>query len=116
MQYIDEIAIERKSEQERLILIFSILDELCIKISDNKKLIKKIMKLNSFIVPRIYQEKLEGISSFSKRLIIKFELLNNMPEPIYKGKDLIKMGYKPSEKFKTILDTLYKMQLDGEIC
>jgi len=49
-------------------------------------------------------------------MIVKLEILNNMPKPLFMGKDLIEMGYKPSEKFKSILDTLYKMQLDGKIC
>jgi tRNA nucleotidyltransferase (CCA-adding enzyme) len=116
MQYIDEIAEEVKSEKEKLLLIFSILNTLFLKICDDKRLLKNIVKLNNFTVPRIFEKKLVGIHSFTKRLTLKLELLNNMPKPLYKGKDLIKMGYKPSEKFKTILDTLYKMQLNGEIC
>lgn len=116
LQYIDEIKDENLNPKDTLILIFTILDELFIKISDDKKLYKQIMCFKSFQVPRIFEKELEGIESFVKRLIIKVKMLNNMPKPLFMGKDLIEMGYKPSEKFKTILDTLYEMQLNGEIC
>ena len=38
-----------------------------------------------------------------------------MPEAFILGKDLIKLGYKPSEKFGKILDKLYQLQLGGVI-
>ena len=72
--------------------------------------------LQNFQVPRIFEEQLDKNDTQITYLIKKLKMLNNMPKPLYIGKDLIKMGYKPSEKFKTILDTLYKMQLNGEIC
>jgi tRNA nucleotidyltransferase (CCA-adding enzyme) len=116
LQYIDEIKDENLNQKDTLILIFFILDDLFIKISDDKKLYKQIVSLKNFTVPRIFEKRLIGIDSFIKQLIIKFQMLNNMPKPLFIGKDLIKMGYKPSEKFKTILDTLYKMQLNGAVC
>ena len=99
-----------------MILIFSILDKLFLKISNDKKLLKKIQTLQNFQVPRIYENKLDKKDTYIITLIKKLYMLKNMPKTLYLGKDLIKMGYKPSEKFKSILDTLYKMQLNGEIC
>jgi len=113
---IDEIIQNDLDSTDTLILIFSILDELFLKISKDKKLLKKIQILQKFQVPRIFEEQLDKNDSYITYLIKKLNMLNNMPKPLYIGKDLIKMGYKPSEKFKTILDTLYKMQLNGEIC
>jgi len=37
------------------------------------------------------------------------------PEPILMGRHLIEMGLEPSPEFKTILDTVFEMQLDGHI-
>ena len=114
--HIDKIVENNISNQDKLILIFSILDKLFLKISDDKKLLKKIKNLQIFEVPRIYEKKIDKKDTFITQLIKKLTMLNNMPKPLYMGKDLLSMGYKPSEKFKTILDTLYKMQLNGEIC
>ena len=113
---IDEIILNDLNTTDRLILIFSILDKLFLKISNDKKLLKKIQSLQNFQVPRIFNKKLDKNDTYIITLIKKLNMLNNMPKPLYIGKDLIKMGYIPSEKFKTILDTLYKMQLNGEIC
>jgi len=113
---IDEIIQNDLNNTDTLILIFSILDKLFLKISNDKKLLKKIQALQNFQVPRIFEKKLDKKDTYIIHLIKKLNMLNNMPKPLYLGKDLIKMGYKPSEKFKTILDTLYKMQLNGEIC
>ncbi len=37
------------------------------------------------------------------------------PEPILMGRHLIELGLKPSPKFGEILDSIYEMQLDGQI-
>lgn len=37
------------------------------------------------------------------------------PEPILMGRHLIEMGLKPGREFKTILDAVYEMQLDGKV-
>ena len=113
---IDEIVQNDLNNSDKLILIFSLLEQLLLKISNDKKLYKKIQTLQNFQVPRIFENKLNKNDTEVISLIKKLNMLNNMPKPLYIGKDLIKMGYKPSEKFKTILDTLYKMQLNGEIC
>lgn len=113
---IDEISQNDLNNKDTLILIFFILYTLFLKISDDKKLLKKIQSLQNFQVPRILEKNIVQNDSFIAILIKKLNMLNNMPKPLYIGKDLIKMGYKPSEKFKSILDTLYKMQLNGEIC
>ena len=116
MSYIDEIVQTNISNSDKLNLIFYLTEKLFLQISDDKKILKKITKLKNFRVPRIYEKQIDKKSTFVEQLIVKYQMLNNMPKPLFMGKDLIKMGYKPSEKFKTILDTLYKMQLDGEIC
>jgi len=113
---IDELCKITINDSEKLIIIFSILSTLFHKISSDKKLLKKIKNLQNFQVPRIYESNWNKNSTYVEQLIKKLNMLNNMPKPLYIGKDLLKMGYKPSEKFKTILDTLYKMQLNGEIC
>jgi len=116
MKFIDEIANENINSKYKLILIFSILDKLFLQISNDKKLHKKVEELKSFQIPFIFAKKFYGIESYTKQLVLKNDMLNNMPTAHYMGKDLIEMGYKPSEKFKRILDTLYKMQLNGAIC
>lgn len=40
---------------------------------------------------------------------------SSKPEPILKGRDLIKLGFKPGPIFKEILDYIYDAQLDGKI-
>ncbi len=37
------------------------------------------------------------------------------PEPILMGRHLIEIGLQPSPEFKRILDSVYEMQLDGEV-
>lgn len=37
------------------------------------------------------------------------------PEPILLGRHLIGLGLEPSRQFKTILDAVYEMQLDGKV-
>ena len=116
IEYIDQIVNEKISDDEKTVFIYFILFELFEKISDDKKIMKKIKQLKNFKTARIFTKELKNTNSFVKKLIIKNRILNDMPKPLFMGKDLIKLGYNPSEKFKTILDTLYKMQLNGEIC
>lgn len=113
---IDEVVLAKISDEKKLIIIFTILEKLFIKICDDKKLLKKINTLKTFKIPKIYEDKVEENSTYIQEQILKLQLLENMPKPLFMGKDLLEMGYKPSPKFKTILDTLYKMQLDGKIC
>jgi tRNA nucleotidyltransferase (CCA-adding enzyme) len=44
----------------------------------------------------------------------ELDILNAPPKPLINGKDLIKLGLKPSPKFKEILNTTYNAQLDGK--
>ncbi len=39
-------------------------------------------------------------------------VLSNPPAPLVMGRDLIELGLKPSERFKSILDSAYEAQLD----
>jgi len=113
---IDDLSSKTMSNENKLLLIFSLIEDIFKKISNDKKLLKKINTFNIFMIPRIYKNKFTNIHLISEKMRIKLEIFNNMPKPLFMGKDLIKMGYKPSEKFKSILDTLYKMQLGGKIC
>ncbi len=116
IRYIDEIVSYPIKKADKLILIFFILEKLFLKICNDKKLLRKIENLKKFTTPKIFEYKLDKNDTYIQGLIKKLDMSNNMPKPLYTGKDLIKMGYTPSEKFKTILDTLYKMQLNGKIC
>ena len=113
---IDESIEQNITDEEKLILIFSLFNNIFTRISDDKKMYKKIEAYKSFKIPRIYRNKFKNNDAFMKQMVVKLKILKDMPKPLFMGKDLIKMGYKPSEKFKSILDTLYKMQLDGKIC
>lgn len=113
---IDEIVSHCITNDEKLMLIFSLLKNLFITISNDKKMLRKIEAYDAFKIPKLNELKVDKFETKVGKMIEKLEIFKNMPKPLYMGKDLIKMGYKPSEKFKTILDTLYKMQLDGKIC
>ncbi len=45
----------------------------------------------------------------------KLNVQNRAPEGFLQGRDLIELGLSPSPKFGDILDTLYALQIDGEI-
>ena len=45
----------------------------------------------------------------------ELEIERKPPEPILMGRHLIELGLEPGPQFKTILDTVYEMQLDGKI-
>jgi len=113
---IDEIAQLRIDNEDKLILVFSVMKDIFIKISNNKKLLRKIENYETFRIPKNDIETYNKVESKGKKMLVKLDIQKNIPKPIYSGKDLIEMGYTPNEKFKTILDTLHKMQLDGKIC
>jgi len=113
---VDEVVTYSLDRKEILLVIFAILEKISQKILNDKKLLREIVSLQSFDVPKIFEDQLEENDTFVANLIKKLHMKKNMPKPLYMGKDLVQMGYKPSEKFKTILDTLYKMQLNGAIC
>jgi tRNA nucleotidyltransferase (CCA-adding enzyme) len=43
------------------------------------------------------------------------EIEKKAPDPILMGRHLIEMGMKPGPEFKSILDAVYEMQLDGKV-
>ncbi len=45
----------------------------------------------------------------------KLGILYQPPRPLLQGKDLVALGYRPSPEFKTILERLYQLQLQGVI-
>jgi len=45
----------------------------------------------------------------------KLNVASEPLEPLLQGRDLIAIGFKPSPKFKELLDEVYTLQLDGEI-
>ena len=63
------------------------------------------------------KEALSGRFEAGEWLLKKAKELNvekKPPKPLITGKDLIQLGFKPSPKFKEILNTLYEMQLDDK--
>ena len=67
---------------------------------------------------RITEASLKGIYEAGDWLLQKAEELDVCSEPlkpILQGRDLIKLGYKPSKEFKFLLDSLYREQLEGRI-
>jgi tRNA nucleotidyltransferase (CCA-adding enzyme) len=42
-------------------------------------------------------------------------VLTQAPKQLLQGRDLIALGYKPSEEFSKILDRVYQLQISGEI-
>jgi tRNA nucleotidyltransferase (CCA-adding enzyme) len=45
----------------------------------------------------------------------ELQIEKKAPDPILMGRHLIELGMKPGPEFKTILDAVYEMQLDGKI-
>ncbi|KXK00004.1 MAG: metal dependent phosphohydrolase [Acidobacteria bacterium OLB17] len=45
----------------------------------------------------------------------ELDIERKAPEPILLGRHLIEMGLTPSPRFKTILDAVYELQLDGQV-
>lgn len=113
--FIDQIAAEVCDEDQKLFLIFFLLEEVASKIICNQKLLKKLAKFRKFISDPDIPKKVDQQASYTQQLYQSYIFYITLPKPKYTGKDLIKMGYEPSEKFKSILDTLYKMQLSGKI-
>jgi tRNA nucleotidyltransferase (CCA-adding enzyme) len=46
----------------------------------------------------------------------ELEIEKKAPDPILMGRLLIEMGIEPSPVFKKILDAVYELQLDGQVC
>ncbi len=64
--------------------------------------------------PKRVDTKLDGVN-FLKDFVSTVEEVRILPPCFIGGKDLIEMGFKPSPLFKTILETIADMQLEGEI-
>ena len=106
---------KRENDKDSLVLMFYFLFDILETISDDKKLIKSIKSIKKLKVPKIYNYKVKDINCESKLVSVKFDIFRDMPIPFVEGKDLIKLGFKPSVEFKIILDKVYQMQLDGEV-
>ena len=116
LQSIDTISkYKRNDEKYNLVLMFYFISEILENISDDKRLKKDILLLKEFNIPKIYLPKVKNIISNEELISVKFDMLKNMPLPLVQGRDLIKLGHKPNKEFKIILDSLYKLQLDGKI-
>jgi len=111
----DMVAYKRNDFKKDIVLMYYYLFDILEKISNDKKLYKNIKELRKFKIPKIYQDKVTEIKTNAQLISIKCNILQNMPEAFILGKDLIKLGYKPSEKFGKILDKLYQLQLEGKV-
>ena len=116
MSRIDLIVCKNTDDKTKLFFIFLLLEKLCSELIDDKKLLKNIQSFKNFRVPFCFKDKIKKSDPFIEQLFLKNQIKNSMPKPLFMGKDLVKMGYKPNKKFKSILDILYKMQLSGKIC
>ncbi|WP_363323450.1 CCA tRNA nucleotidyltransferase [Aliarcobacter butzleri] len=103
-------------------------------LTDDKKFIKNILTLNETnltndikILKRLSLKlKLEDLivlnQAFKNQISLEvFEILNNLDilntpiKPLILGKDLIKLGFVPSEKFKEILDFAFDLQIEDDL-
>ncbi|WP_330848506.1 CCA tRNA nucleotidyltransferase [Aliarcobacter butzleri] len=103
-------------------------------LTDDKKFIKNILTLNETnltndikILKRLSLKlKLEDLivlnQVFKNQIALEvFEILKNLDilntpiKPLVLGKDLIKLGFAPSEKFKEILDFAFNLQIEDDL-
>jgi len=103
-------------------------------LTDDKKFIKNILILNETnltndikILKRLSLKlKLEDLivlnQAFKNQISVEvFEILKNLDilntsiKPLVLGKDLIKLGFAPSEKFKEILDFAFDLQIEDDL-
>ncbi|MBF7069883.1 CCA tRNA nucleotidyltransferase [Arcobacter butzleri] len=103
-------------------------------LTDDKKFIKNILILNETnltndikILKRLSLKlKLEDLivlnQAFKNQISLEvFEILKNLDilnipiKPLVLGKDLIKLGFVPSEKFKEILDFAFDLQIENNL-
>ncbi len=67
---------------------------------------------------RTTKESLSGVYKAGDWLLKKAEELdvyNVPPTPLLKGRDLIALGIEPSKKYKILLDSVYKEQIEGTL-
>ncbi|MCT7910870.1 CCA tRNA nucleotidyltransferase [Arcobacter lacus] len=103
-------------------------------LTDDKKFIKNILILNETnltndikILKRLSLKlKLEDLivlnQAFKNQISLKIleilknlDILNTPIKPLILGKDLIKLGFVPSEKFKKILDFAFDLQIENNL-
>ena len=48
-------------------------------------------------------------------ILKNLDILNSPIKPLVLGKDLIKLGFVPSEKFKEILDFAFDLQIEDDL-
>ena len=93
-------------------------DALSIKECDEYKLYKlaisvNIEKLLILLDAVTLGKEKEKIASLKEKAI-KLHILHQKAKPLIQGKDLIKLGYKPSPKFTLLLDKIYDAQIRSE--
>ncbi|MCT7590029.1 tRNA nucleotidyltransferase/poly(A) polymerase family protein [Aliarcobacter butzleri] len=103
-------------------------------LTDDKKFIKNILILNETnltndikILKRLSLKlKLEDLivlnQAFKNQILLEvfeilksLDILNTPIKPLVLGKDLIKLGFVPSEKFKEILDFAFNLQIEDDL-
>ncbi|MCT7536800.1 tRNA nucleotidyltransferase/poly(A) polymerase family protein [Aliarcobacter butzleri] len=103
-------------------------------LTDDKKFIKNILILNETnltndikILKRLSLKlKLEDLivlnQAFKNQILLEvfeilksLDILNTPIKPLVLGKDLIKLGFVPSEKFKEILDFAFNLQIEDNL-
>jgi poly(A) polymerase len=96
------------------------------KFADVQKM--RVGKLKRFLARDNFQTELElhridclsshgklNLYRFLKTRLRKFKQEELKPKPLISGTDLISLGFHPGPIFKTILNELYEMQLEGKL-
>lgn len=71
------------------------------------------MKLEDLIV--LNQAFKNQISLEVFEILKNLDILNSPIKPLVLGKDLIKLGFAPSKKFKEILDFAFDLQIEDDL-
>jgi tRNA nucleotidyltransferase (CCA-adding enzyme) len=67
---------------------------------------------------RTTEESLLGVYKAGDWLLKKakeLDVYNEPPKPLLQGRDLIALGIEPSKKYKILLDSVYKEQIEGKL-
>ncbi len=85
-----------------------------IKELSTKVNIDKLLYLSKAYYLGYYKKSKCDACNWLEKKAKELNVLNAPPKAIIEGKDLIKLGFKPSKEFKYILENLYRMQLNEE--
>ncbi|WP_080950829.1 tRNA nucleotidyltransferase/poly(A) polymerase family protein [Aliarcobacter butzleri] len=106
--------IKNLTDDKKFIKNILILNET--NLTNDIKILKRLslkLKLEDFIV--LNQAFKNQISLEVFEILKSLDILNTPIKPLVLGKDLIKLGFVPSEKFKEILDFAFNLQIEDDL-